>query len=140
MQDVNRQLFAETVAAEVVLGNDNLSKEQVQALLGDLGLQGLSERHPMTLSGGQKQRLVIANALASQAELYVFDEPTSGVDYQHLLSISSQIRSLAAKDKAILIISHDLEFINEVADYQLLLQPLDNEINVQLTAPAQEKQ
>ena len=140
MQDVNRQLFAETVAAEVVLGNDNLSKEQVQALLGDLGLQGLSERHPMTLSGGQKQRLVIANALASQAELYVFDEPTSGVDYQHLLSISSQIRSLAAKDKAILIISHDLEFINEVADYQLLLQPLDNEINVQLTAPDQEKQ
>ena len=112
----------------------------MQALLGDLGLQGLSERHPMTLSGGQKQRLVIANALASQAELYVFDEPTSGVDYQHLLSISSQIRSLAAKDKAILIISHDLEFINEVADYQLLLQPLDNEINVQLTAPAQEKQ
>ena len=140
MQDVNRQLFAETVAAEVVLGNDNLSKEQVQALLGDLGLQGLSERHPMTLSGGQKQRLVIANALASQAELYVFDEPTSGVDYQHLLSISSQIRSLAAKDKAILIISHDLEFINEVADYHLLLQPLDNEINVQLTAPDQEKQ
>ena len=139
MQDVNRQLFAETVAAEVVLGNDNLSKEQVQALLGDLGLQGLSERHPMTLSGGQKQRLVIANALASQAELYVFDEPTSGVDYQHLLSISSQIRSLAAKDKAILIISHDLEFINEVADYQLLLQPLDSEINVQLTAPDQEK-
>jgi energy-coupling factor transport system ATP-binding protein len=139
MQDVNRQLFAETVAAEVVLGNDNLSKEQVQALLGDLGLQGLSERHPMTLSGGQKQRLVIANALASQAELYVFDEPTSGVDYQHLLSISSQIRSLAAKDKAILIISHDLEFINEVADYQLLLQPLDSGINVQLTAPDQEK-
>ena len=139
MQDVNRQLFAETVAAEVVLGNDNLSKEQVQALLGDLGLQGLSERHPMTLSGGQKQRLVIANALASQAELYVFDEPTSGVDYRHLLSISYQIRSLAAKNKAILIISHDLEFINEVADYQLLLQPLDSEINVQLTAPDQEK-
>ena len=139
MQDVNRQLFAETVAAEVVLGNDNLSKEQVQALLADLGLQGLSERHPMTLSGGQKQRLVIANALASQAELYVFDEPTSGVDYQHLLSISSQIRSLATKSKAVLIISHDLEFINEVADYQLLLEPLDSEMNVQLTAPAQEK-
>ena len=139
MQDVNRQLFAETVAGEVVLGNDNFSEEQVQTLLGDLGLQGLSERHPMTLSGGQKQRLVIANALASQAELYVFDEPTSGVDYRHLLSISSQIRSLAAKSKAVLIISHDLEFINEVADYQLLLWSLDSGINAQLTAADQEK-
>ena len=114
--------------------------QAAQAAMEQLDISDLASRQISELSGGQKQRLVIANALASQAELYVFDEPTSGVDYQHLLSISSQIRSLAAKDKAILIISHDLEFINEVADYQLLLQPLDNEINVQLTAPAQEKQ
>lgn len=124
MQDVNRQLFAESVAAEVTLGNGVVSEERVAGLLADLGLAGLEDRHPMTLSGGQKQRLVIANALASDAQLYVFDEPTSGVDYQHLIAISSQIRALAALGKSVLVISHDLEFINEVADHQACLAPI----------------
>ncbi|MDY5588709.1 MAG: ABC transporter ATP-binding protein [Arcanobacterium sp.] len=124
MQDVNRQLFAETVAAEVSLGNEQIAVERVSELLAGLGLAELAERHPMTLSGGQKQRLVIANALASEAQLYVFDEPTSGVDYLHLMSISAQIRSLAQAGKSVLVISHDLEFINEVADHQLQLTPL----------------
>lgn len=125
MQDVNRQLFAETVAQEVSLGNGEISREQIEALLEELGLKGLEQRHPMTLSGGQKQRLVIANAVASDAQLYVFDEPTSGVDYRNLMSISSLIRRLAGRGKSVLVISHDLEFINEVADRHLQLEPFD---------------
>lgn len=124
MQDVNRQLFGQSVAGEVALGNTDVTSENVREILGNLGLDGLEERHSMTLSGGQKQRLVIANAIASKAELYVFDEPTSGVDYGHLMSISRLIRRLASDGKAVLVISHDWEFLNEVTDRELRLAPL----------------
>ncbi|MDY3127559.1 MAG: ABC transporter ATP-binding protein [Corynebacterium sp.] len=132
MQDVNRQLFAETVQSEVSLGVDSISAQQVDRLLKDLDLDELRDRHPMTLSGGQKQRVVIANALASDAQLYVFDEPTSGVDHRHLMAISSQIRAIAASGKSVLVISHDAEFIGEVADMQLDLKPIRAETDVQL--------
>lgn len=124
MQDVNRQLFGESVLGEVTLGNTEVSVGQAREILTELGLGGLEERHPMTLSGGQKQRLVIANAIAGDAELYVFDEPTSGVDYGHLMSISRLIRRLAVAGKAVLVISHDWEFLNEVTDRELRLSPL----------------
>lgn len=124
MQDVNHQLFGETVISEVHLGNPGITEDQVVQTLAELGLEGLENRHPMTLSGGQKQRLMIASALMSEAELYVFDEPTSGVDFEHLVSISTQIRKLANKGKTVLVISHDVEFINRVADYELRLEPL----------------
>lgn len=124
MQDVNRQLFGESVAAEVALGNTGVSAETTREVLRELGLAGLENRHPMTLSGGQKQRLVIANAIVGDCELYVFDEPTSGVDYGHLMSISRLLRRLAQRGKAVMVISHDWEFLNEVADRELRLVPL----------------
>lgn len=124
MQDVNRQLFGQSVRAEMRIGGVEVSDERIDGVLAALDLNELADRHPMTLSGGQKQRLVIACSLVADKELYVFDEPTSGVDYAQLRSISEEIRALAARGKTVLIISHDLEFIDEVADRRLWLDTL----------------
>lgn len=124
MQDMHRQLFAPSVQEELTLGGTKLDKDQIERLITQLGLNGLEQRHPMSLSGGQKQRLVIAASLVTRRDLYVFDEPTSGVDFAHLVSISERIRALAACGKTVLVISHDPEFIDQVADQEFYLEPL----------------
>lgn len=113
MQDVHRQLFAETVAQEA----DAQHLEQ-------LGLGKLVDRHPMSLSGGQKQRLVIATALSMNTHVLILDEPTSGVDYRHLVDISEQLKTLAARGVVVIVISHDHEFLNHCADRIVHLNPL----------------
>lgn len=125
MQDVHRQLFGESVAAEVTLGLPPGARVEVPALLEELGLLDLADRHPMSLSGGQKQRLVVAAALASGARVYVFDEPTSGVDYRHLQAVSARIRSLAAAGHVVIVISHDPEFLAECADLIITISPYE---------------
>ncbi|WP_084543604.1 ABC transporter ATP-binding protein [Boudabousia marimammalium] len=127
MQDVHRQLFSAKVKDEITLG---LSKERqesidVPGLLEQFELADLADRHPLSLSGGQKQRLVIAAAVARDAQLYLFDEPTSGVDYRHLRRIAARLNELAASGVNVLVITHDPELIDACADSLLVLRPGD---------------
>ena len=89
-----------------------------------MGLGKLADRHPMSLSGGQKQRLVIATALSMNTHVLILDEPTSGVDYRHLVDISEQLKTLAARGVVVIVISHDREFLNHCADRIVRLNPL----------------
>ncbi len=84
MQDVNYQLFAESVEAECTFGIKRPDTELAAKTLEDLGLAPIRERHPNTLSGGQKQRLAAAPAMVCGKELLVFDEPTSGLDHDSM--------------------------------------------------------
>ncbi|MDU2545206.1 MAG: AAA family ATPase, partial [Finegoldia magna] len=68
------------------------------------------------LSGGQKQRLAIASLMCKNSSFVYFDEPTSGMDYSNMIKISELINKYRNKDKIIFIVSHDIEFLNEVAD------------------------
>lgn len=113
MQDVGRQLFSETVAGEIELG----AKEPppTQSLLEQMDLAGLDKRHPRSLSGGQRQRLVIAAAKAQNADVYVFDEPTSGVPWRHLESIAQRLEELATAGAVVIVITHDNELIEAAA-------------------------
>jgi energy-coupling factor transport system ATP-binding protein len=117
MQDVNHQLFTESVLDEVVLSmtDKHMTQEdkQVKAMqiLKALDLESVSEEHPMALSGGQKQRVAVASAVASQRELIIFDEPTSGLDYEHMRQVARMIQKLKAMGKTVFVITHDLEFI-----------------------------
>lgn len=110
MQDVNHQLFCETVADEVQLGMSEDSTFSLQDVFERLDLTELGERHPMSLSGGQKQRVAIAAALLAGKQLLIFDEPTSGLDYENMERISALLTSLRS-EKTVLVISHDPEFI-----------------------------
>ena len=116
MQDVNHQLFTDEVFKELGLGVKNLDEEKAKIILKDLGLDEFIERHPMSLSGGQKQRLAIASLMCKDSPFVYYDEPTSGMDYSNMMKISELIKKYRNKDKIIFIVSHDIEFLNEVAD------------------------
>ena len=111
MQDVNYQLFAESVAAECTFGIRHPDTALAEKTLEELGLAPFRERHPNTLSGGQKQRLAAATAMVCGKELLVFDEPTSGLDYDSMARLASLIRRLAGMGKTIFIVTHDYEFV-----------------------------
>ena len=112
MQDVNYQLFAESVEAECSFGLKTASETAVEAALNALQLTEIRTRHPGSLSGGQKQRVAIAAGQVSAKPLLVFDEPTSGLDYDSMARVSAVIRSLAA-GRIIFVVTHDYEFIHK---------------------------
>ena len=123
MQDVGYQLFTESVTDEIALGKNKVNCEtDTERILSVLNLTELKERHPLSLSGGQKQRVSIGAAVASGAQLLIFDEPTSGMDYFHMKETAALINACRAADRLILIISHDFEFLSLVADELLLME------------------
>lgn len=113
MQDVNRQLFSDSALHELTVGlpRREASHTDGMAILERFGLAHKAPVHPLALSGGQKQRLVIAAAQAYHKQIYVFDEPTSGVDWRHLRTIVDELRSLADAGHVVLVITHDMEFL-----------------------------
>jgi len=111
MQDVNHQLFTESVLEEMLVSMETPSTEQAEEVLGGLNLSDLKEVHPMALSGGEKQRVAIASALVSQCEIILFDEPTSGLDLRHMREVSRNIEQLTEMGKTIFVITHDPELI-----------------------------
>lgn len=111
MQDVNYQLFAESVEAECTFGIKHPDMELAKKTLEELGLAAYSGCHPNTLSGGQKQRLAAAASMVCGKELLVFDEPTSGLDFDSMVRLALLIRRLAGMGRVIFIVTHDYEFI-----------------------------
>ncbi len=111
MQDVNYQLFAESVEAECTFGIKHPDTALAETTLEALGLAPFRERHPNTLSGGQKQRLAAAVSMVCGKELLVFDEPTSGLDYDSMVRLSTLIQRLSDMGKVIFIVTHDYEFV-----------------------------
>ena len=111
MQDVNYQLFAESVEAECTFGIRHPDTALAEKTLEELGLSPFRERHPNTLSGGQKQRLAAAASMVCGKELLVFDEPTSGLDFDSMVRLAALIQRLSALGKIIFIVTHDYEFV-----------------------------
>lgn len=101
------------------------SPADVDALLSELDLAHLTQRHPLSLSGGQQQRLVIAGARIGDRPVMIFDEPSSGVDRRHLASISKQIRQIADSGAVVLLISHDEDLLALAADQQITLAAVE---------------
>ena len=121
MQDVNHQLFTDSVINEVSLGTKNIENRHIEDILRKLDLYELKDRHPMSLSGGQKQRVAIASVLCKNSQLLFFDEPTSGMDYYNMMNISHIINECKSDNKIIFIVSHDQEFLNSITDYVIHL-------------------
>jgi len=119
MQDVNHQLFTESVLDEVLLSMDEEDIKRAEEILKDLNLIHLKDAHPMALSGGEKQRVAIASAIASGKELLIFDEPTSGLDLKNMLKVSDNLKYLQSLGITSFIITHDYELIMEVCSHIL---------------------
>ena len=109
MQDADYQLYAGSVADEVVLGRkvDDDLKARAWEALDTFDLIDVANRHPASLSGGQKQRVTLAAAYCSDAELVVLDEPTSGLDGRGVAEVSLWCKKLARSGKTVVVITHD---------------------------------
>lgn len=122
MQDVNHQLFCESVLDEVLISMPTQNKEAAMALLNQLDLAQFSEDHPLSLSGGQKQRVAVACAVASERPIILFDEPTSGLDLRHMHEVAGVISGLALQGKTVLVTTHDKEFIDACCTHVLCME------------------
>ena len=121
MQDVNHQLFSDSVWGECQMSAPDAPDQTIEKVLDSLHLLSFRERHPMSLSGGQKQRLAVATALLSEKPVLIFDEPTSGLDYARMVEVSEVIRDLAREGRIVLVVTHDQEFMQRACDRMLRL-------------------
>ena len=122
MQDVNHQLFTESVLDEILLSMRTEDKQKAREILQEMDLLSFEDCHPMGLSGGQKQRVAVASAIASGRPLILFDEPTSGLDLFHMRQVANVVNRVANAGRTALVVTHDPEFILRCCNYVLHLE------------------
>ena len=122
MQDVNHQLFTESVLDEILLSMRTEDKQSAREILQEMDLLSFEDCHPMGLSGGQKQRVAVASAIASERPLILFDEPTSGLDLFHMRQVANVVNQVADAGRTALVVTHDPEFILRCCNYVLHLE------------------
>ena len=121
-------LFAPTVEEDVAFAPRRLGlvekevSERVREALAAVGASQLAGRSPHTLSGGEKRRVAVAGVLAMDPEVLVLDEPTAGLDPATRESLLALISNLRETGKSVVLISHDLDEVAEVADRVCILE------------------
>ncbi len=90
-------------------------------LLDQVGLSAKCDAYPCELSGGQQQRVAIARALALDPEILFFDEPTSALDPELTGEILRVIKDLAQRDMTMVIVTHEMQFAQEVSDQVIFM-------------------
>lgn len=90
-------------------------------LLAKVGLEDKADTFPSHLSGGQKQRVAIARALAMQPKVMLFDEATSALDPELVEEVNLVMKQLAREHMTMLIVTHEMNFANEVSDHVLFM-------------------
>lgn len=116
-------LYLETVADECRAsdGLAGVSEGDTRRLLERL-VPGIDEaQHPRDLSEGQRLALVLALVLAAKPGVIALDEPTRGLDYPGKAALADILRGLAAEGRAVIVASHDVEFVAEIADRVVVL-------------------
>lgn len=116
MQDVNHQLFSDSVKNECLSANPNATNQEIENLLNSFDLLDCIDRHPLTLSGGQRQRLAICQAIMGKKKFLIFDEPTSGLDFRHMCQVTEWLKQLAQHGYILFVVTHDYEFLNRACN------------------------
>ncbi len=103
-----------------------LTKEKAykkgEKLLNDIGLLNKENEKPINLSGGEQQRVAIVRALMMEPKLLLFDEPTSSLDPQMTREVLELIKKIATTGMNMMIVSHELNFVKEVATRILFIK------------------
>ncbi len=130
LQNVDEQLLAPTVGDDVAfsprqygLPDDDLER-RVDEALGLLGIAHLKSRVPHNLSGGEKRKVALAGALVMEPELLVLDEPFEGLDPASRAGLIDLLERLSAERGMTVVMStHDIDSVPEMADYAYVLAP-----------------
>lgn len=120
----NYGLFANKTALENISEGmivvDKLPKAKAHArareILERIGLADKADAYPASLSGGQQQRVGIGRAMAANADVILFDEPTSSLDPQWVEEVLSLMKQLAVERQTMIVVTHEMQFAREVAD------------------------
>ncbi|MFZ2461795.1 MAG: amino acid ABC transporter ATP-binding protein [Streptococcus infantarius] len=89
--------------------------------LAKVGLSDRENHYPRHLSGGQKQRVALARALAMKPDVLLLDEPTSALDPELVGEVEKSIADAAKAGQTMILVSHDMNFVYQVADKVLFL-------------------
>lgn len=108
--------------------------EKALSLLQKVGLSDKRAAYPCELSGGQKQRVSIARALCLSPRVLFFDEPTSALDPELTGEILKVIKSLAADNMTMVIVTHEMRFAHDVSDKVIFM---DNGVIAEQGTPQQ---
>lgn len=122
LQEVNHQLFTNSVRNEIILGCKEFSEENLNNIMQDMNIEEFQDNHPATLSGGQKQRVVLSSAFFCNKKILIFDEPTSGLDFHHMMKTVGIINDLKKQGYFIILITHDYELLLSVCDRVIRLE------------------
>lgn len=117
-QDPRALFAAETAYGELMEWSGKLGygEDEARSLLSELGLAAQEHTHPYDLSGGQQQLLAIGKLLLVKPDVLLLDEPTKGLDARARSKFARLLLDLRAQGKTILMASHDLDFVQQVAD------------------------
>jgi energy-coupling factor transport system ATP-binding protein len=110
-QNPEHQFITDSVYEEIAFGLEQ--KSSALAIVEKIGLEKHANAHPFSLSQGQKRRLSVATMLVHEQELLILDEPTFGQDANTAYEI---MRVLDEKNGAVLMITHDMELVDQYAD------------------------
>jgi polar amino acid transport system ATP-binding protein len=111
-----------TIAPVKIRGRKRLEVDaEAVRLLAKVGLADKHHAYPDELSGGQQQRVAIARALALKPEILLLDEVTSALDPELVNEVLDTIRALAADGMTMLIVSHEMGFVREVASKVVMM-------------------
>lgn len=104
-----------------VMGEGN-AKRKAMMFLDTIGLKDKALSFPGELSGGQKQRVAILRTLMMDPDIILFDEPTSALDPEMVGEVLDLIKDVANEGKTMIIVSHEMEFVRNVANRILFLE------------------
>jgi len=95
--------------------------ERAREAMARVGIEALAGRSILELSGGERQLVLIARALAQDAQVLLLDEPTAHLDLRHRIQVLALVRDFAASGRSALVVSHDLSLVSRTCDRLALL-------------------
>lgn len=115
-------MLTPTVGQEVRVARADLPDADVHRLLMRVALPDITLNAPTaTLSGGESQRVALARSLAVAPEVLLLDEPTSALDERSAQAVDEVIRSLVTEGLTVVMVSHDLERVVDLAESVIVL-------------------